>query len=71
MIIPVVITPWRAVRFLLIVMATIFGTFVGMYVMQAAIEPVSKSDSHSDAWRQGAQVNPITQWLPMERAPRV
>jgi hypothetical protein len=23
-------------------MATIFGTFVGMYVMQAAIEPVSK-----------------------------
>ena len=34
--------PVCAVRFLLIVMATIFGTFVGMYVMQAAIEPVSK-----------------------------
>jgi hypothetical protein len=41
MIIPV-ITPWRAVRFLLIVMATIFGTSVAVYVMQATFEPVSK-----------------------------
>jgi hypothetical protein len=42
MIIPVVINPWRAVRFLLIVMITIFGTFAGLYVMQAAFEPVTK-----------------------------
>ena len=39
--IPVVI-PWRAVRFLLIVMATIFGIFSGLYVLEAAFEPVSK-----------------------------
>jgi len=36
---------WRAVRFLLIVMVTIFGTFAGLYVMQAAFEPVSKVTS--------------------------
>ena len=33
---------WRAVRFLLIVMATIFVTSGGLYIMQAAFEPVSK-----------------------------
>jgi hypothetical protein len=45
MIIPVVIIPipWRAVRrFLLIVMAIILGIFGGLYVMQAAFEPVPK-----------------------------
>jgi hypothetical protein len=42
MIIPIVITSRRAVRFLLIVMITIFGTSFGVYVMQAAFEPVSK-----------------------------
>jgi hypothetical protein len=42
MIFPVVIIPWHALRFLLIVMAVIFGTSFGLYVMQAAFEPVSK-----------------------------
>jgi hypothetical protein len=42
MIIPVVTNPWRAVRFLLVALATIFGIFGGLYVLEAAFEPVSK-----------------------------
>jgi len=47
MIIPVVITSWRAVRFLLIAMAIVLGLVVvlipgELYIMQAFFEPVPK-----------------------------
>jgi hypothetical protein len=41
MIIPVVIIPWRAVRFFLIAMAIVFGLLGGLFVLQAYFfEPV-------------------------------
>jgi len=41
MIIPILIIPWRTVRFFLIAMTIVFGVILGgLYVLQAAFEPV-------------------------------